>query len=339
MDYLARAVEKRLDPALVFPSARCVVCLATLYRTGDTPPELASKPGRGVISRYAWGDDYHDLIGKRTNALLDWLREHGGEGADGRAYVDTGPLLERELAARAGIGWIGKNTLVLSRELGSYVFLSEIVTNVALELDAPTTDHCGSCRRCLDACPTGAFPEPYVLDASKCLSYLTIELRGAIPEAHRESLGNRVFGCDICQEVCPWNRKAPLTDEPAFAPRAGLAVPKLAALMALTADGFRRIFRKSPVKRTKRAGLLRNVAVALGNSRHPRAIPSLKRGLCDAEPLVRSHSAWGLAQIGGEDAVAALRRAAASEREPEVRSAISDALRRLNFRKEDGVYE
>jgi len=338
MDYLARNVEKRLNPARVFPSARSIVCLATLYRTGDIAPELASKPSRGLVSRYAWGDDYHEVLVERTNRLLDWLRQHGGEGADGRVYVDTGPLLERELAARAGIGWIGKNTLVLNRKLGSYFFLSEIITNVALEPDAPTTDHCGSCRRCLDACPTNAFPEPYVLDASKCLSYLTIELKGAIPEEYRASLGNWIFGCDICQEVCPWNRKAPLSEEAAFTPRGGLPAPRLSALMALTAEGFRRLFRKSPLKRAKRAGLLRNVAVALGNSRDPRAIPALKRGLADAEPLVRLHSAWSLGKMGGEDAREALRTAAASETNPDVYSAIADALQQMDaLRKEGGA--
>lgn len=328
MAYLARDVERRLNPALVFPGARSIICLATLYRTREIPSELAAKRSRGLFSRYAWGDDYHDLLFKRTSALLDWLRVHGGPNADGRVYVDTGPLLERELAARAGIGWIGKNTLLLNRRLGSYFFLSEILTNVALEPDAPVTDRCGSCRRCLDACPTQAFPEPYVLDASKCLSYLTIELKGEIPEELRPLLGKWVFGCDVCQEVCPWNRKAPFSGEGAFAPRPGLLAPKLSALMALTAEGFRRIFRNSPVKRAKRVGLLRNVAVALGNSRDPKALPALKRGLNDPEPLIRLHSAWALGEIGGKEAFETLSDAAASEAHPDVRSAIEKAWRR-----------
>lgn len=335
MAYLARNVERRLNPARVFPGARSVVCLATLYRTKEIPSELAAKRSRGLLSRYAWGDDYHDLLSKRTRALLDWLRLQGGPGADGRVYVDTGPLLERELAARAGIGWIGKNTLLLNRRLGSYFFLSEILTNVALEPDVPVADHCGSCRRCLEACPTQAFPEPYVLDASKCLSYLTIELKGEIPEALRSLLGNWVFGCDVCQEVCPWNRKAPFSEEPVFFPRPGFLAPKLSALMALTVEGFRCIFRNSPVKRAKRVGLLRNVAVALGNSRDPKAIPALRRGLNDPEPLIRLHSAWALGKIGGKEAFKALCDAEAYETNPEVCSAIEKARRQGDFSEKE----
>lgn len=329
MEYMARNVEKRLDPSSLFPSARSVVCLATLYRARDIPSELASKSSRGVVSRYAWGDDYHELIIRRAERLLDWLRQRGGDGADGRAFCDTAPVLERELAARAGIGWIGKNTLVLNRRLGSYFFLAEIVVNVELEPDAPTPNHCGSCRRCLDACPTGAFPEPGALDATKCISYLTIELKGAVPEEHREPMGNRVFGCDICQEVCPWNRKAATSDAAAFAPRPGLFAPKLAALMALTVDEFRRIFKGSPVKRAKRAGLLRNVAIALGNSGDSRAIPALRRGLSDDEPIVRQHAAWGLCRIGGEEAQSSLRKALSVETDDGARAEIESALRRI----------
>jgi epoxyqueuosine reductase len=329
MAYLDRNADKRLDPRQVMPDARSIVCLAKVYRTQDIPDEVRQRPSRGIISRYAWGDDYHDVLGAQARRLRDWIRQNGGEGADGRAYVDTGPVLEREAAMLAGLGWIGKNTMLLSRELGSYFFLAEIITNVAFEPDAPTTDHCGTCRRCLDACPTQAFPEPYVLDARRCISYLTIERKGAIPVEFREAIGNHVFGCDICQEVCPWNRKAPLADNAEYAPRDGLLAPKLVSLMGMDEEEFRRRFRASPVKRAKRRGLLRNVAVALGNSHDERAVPALAKGLDDAEPLVRAHAAWALGQIGGERARARLLRAANNETEPDVQKAIQAALGRI----------
>ncbi|MBM3213548.1 tRNA epoxyqueuosine(34) reductase QueG [Candidatus Poribacteria bacterium] len=324
MAYMPRTLDKRLDPERVVPGAQSIVCLATLYRTStERPPEHAI-PSRGIVSCYAWGDDYHELLGARTEELAAWIDQNAG--ATSRAYVDSGPVLEREAAARAGIGWFGKNTMLLNRRMGSYFFLSEIITTAALEPDSPTTDHCGSCRRCLDACPTQAFPEPYVLDARRCISYLTIELKGEVPEPLREAVGNHVFGCDICQEVCPWNRKAARTGESAFVPRPGLTAAKLASLMSMAEDAFQKVFQNSPIMRAKRRGLLRNVAIALGNTRNPKALEPLTVGLEDPEPLVRSHVAWAIGRIGGKKARAMLRAAASRERDDSVLASIRRAL-------------
>src|SRR5262249_24084058 len=218
------------------------------------------------IACYARGDDYHDLLGAKLAALLAFVRAEAGEEVAGKAYVDAGPLLERDLAARAGLGWFGKNTMLLNRRLGSYFFLGALLLGVELEADGPTTAHCGTCTRCLVACPTAAFVAPYVLDARRCISYLTIELKGPIPRELRPQVGNWIFGCDICQEVCPWNRKAPPGEEPALLARAGLDAPELMSLLRMTEEEFRTRFKGSPIKRAKRRGFLRNVAVALGNS-------------------------------------------------------------------------
>ncbi len=328
MAYIPRREAERLDPTKVVPGARTIVSVAKLYRTREIPTDARDDPTRGVISRYAWGDDYHDVMGAELKALRAWIEDASDEPFESRVYVDSGPVLEREVAMLAGLGWIGKNTMLMSRELGSYFFLGEIITTLDLDPDAPVTDHCGSCVKCLDACPTDAFPEPYVLDARKCLSYLTIELKGAIPEGHRDGVGDQVFGCDICQEVCPWNRKAPTADDPAYQPRPGLVAPELAPLMDTTDEAFRERFRRSPVKRTKRRGLLRNVAVALGNTRDPDALPALERGMSDPEPLVRQHAAWALGRIGGKRADEALRRSRAVEEDADVVAEIDNALNR-----------
>jgi epoxyqueuosine reductase len=283
------------------------------------------------VARYALGDDYHDVMLSRLKTLLAEVRARYGEEVPGRAYVDTGPLLERDLAQRAGLGWWGKNTNLLHRHLGSYFFLGALLLGLDLAPDAPTTAHCGTCRRCLDACPTRAFVAPYVLDARRCISYLTIELKGPIPRNLRPLVGNWIYGCDICQEVCPWNRKAPPTDEPAFQPRGDLAAPELIPLLGMTDEEFRARFRGSPIKRTKRRGLLRNVAVALGNARDPVAIPALRAALGqDPEPLVRGHAAWALGRIGGPAAHAALLAATETELDPYVTEEIQGALQELD---------
>jgi epoxyqueuosine reductase len=216
---------------------------------------------------------------------------------ESRVYVDTGPVVERAYAAAAGLGAWGKNTCLLHPEHGSWFFLGEVITDVEMEPDTPRPDMCGSCTACLDACPTGALVAPYVLDARRCISYLTIELKGPIPDEHRADMGRHVFGCDICQDVCPWNRKRREAGEPAFAPRAGLMAPDLDALAALDDDAFRATFRRSPVKRAKRRGLLRNVAVALGNSGDPSRRPVLERLAADADPIVREHAEWALRHL------------------------------------------
>ena len=237
----------------------------------------------------------------RLEALLAFFREAAGPDARGKVYVDTGPVLQRDLAARAGLGWIGKNTNLLHQELGSWFFIGVVLTTVELDSDEPLPDRCGTCRACLDVCPTQAFVAPYVLDARRCISYLTIEHRGPIPEELREPIGEWVFGCDLCQTVCPWNRNAPLTREPAFFPARPL--PSLSSLLEMTESEFKAQFAGTPLTRPKRRGLLRNAAVALGNRRDSAAVSSLSRALSDPESLVREHAAWGLSRIADRETV------------------------------------
>ena len=331
MEYLRRNREKRGDPRLLVPGASSVICVGMNYHPGpmDPPAGGGDSPRlRGRISVYARGDDYHDVVKKRLAELWRFIEEEAGRPVRGRCYVDTAPVLERELAQRAGLGWWGKNTCLINKRQGSWFFLGEIVTDLELRFDEPAVDHCGTCTRCLDACPTDAFPEPYVLDSRRCISYLTIELRTSIPPALRPGIGDWVFGCDVCQEVCPWNRKASPAREAAFSSRPGLDQPDLEELIKLDAEGFNRLFRKNPVKRPKRAGFLRNVAVALGNSRRPEAVGVLIPALRHEEPLVRGHAAWALGRLGGPEAEDALREAMAEERDSEVREEISEALGR-----------
>jgi epoxyqueuosine reductase len=300
MHYMKRGEAKRLDLDWVLPGVKSVVCLSTSYFTTPRTLEFLEAPETGDISNYAWNMDYHDLIQPRLRELEACL---AGEfpGCRTKSYVDTGPILEKPLAEKAGLGWIGKHTNLLTEGVGSYYFLSEILVDVALPPSVAAEDHCGTCRACIDICPTGAIVAPYVLDARKCISYLTIELKGAIPHEYRKALGNRIYGCDDCQIVCPWNSYAVATDEPAFQEREG--IKGLVELMQLDDEGFRSRFRKSPVKRTKRRGLLRNVAVALGNSGQPEAVPVLTQALSDPEPLIRSHAVWALGELLGQGAL------------------------------------
>jgi epoxyqueuosine reductase len=287
-------------------------------------PEASS--GRGWIARYAWGQDYHAVLGDKLKALVGFIREIEGADIQARWYVDTGPILERELGWRAGLGWPGKNTNLINRRLGSWLFLGAILLNRELVYDAPATAHCGTCTRCLVACPTGALVAPGVLDARRCISYLTIELRGPIPRDLRPLLGTHIFGCDICQAVCPWNRKAPESAEPAFLPRAGFAALELIPLLRLSDDEFRARFRGSPITRAKRRGLLRNVVVALGNLRDLRALPALEAALHEAEPVIRGHAAWALGRLGGSGARRVLHTALSSERDADVQEEMTLAL-------------
>jgi epoxyqueuosine reductase len=325
------AVVRRADVTGALPGARSVVAVAVNYHTRPLPPGLRDNPSRGVIAGYAWGHDYHDALTPRLHPLAGLIETLTGRPAAHRAYVDTGPLLEREIAAQAGLGFVGKNTNLIHPRLGSWLFLGQLLLTVELPPSPaepgsrPLT--CGRCTRCLEACPTDAFVAPYLLDARRCISYLTIELKGPIPRRLRPLVGNRIFGCDICQEVCPWNRRfARPTAEPAFQPRPGAAAPRLLNLMALDEEGFRHRFRGSPVKRAKRRGLLRNVAVALGNWGHPAALPALARALRDTEPLIRGHAAWALGRIAGTQAQRALRRARRVEIDPWVRQELQLAL-------------
>ena len=330
MEYLERNLQKRGDPRLLVPGAASVICVGMDYHPG---PQETAPAGRddsprlgGQISAYARGDDYHEVVKERLAELWRFIEEEAGRPVRGRWYVDTAPVLERELAQRAGLGWWGKNTCLINKRRGSWFFLGEIVTDLELQYDEPAVDHCGTCTRCLDACPTDAFPEPYVLDSRRCISYLTIELRTSIPAALRPGMGDWLFGCDVCQEVCPWNRKAATAGETAFTPRPGLERPDLEELMKLDAEGFNRLFRNSPVKRPKRAGFLRNVAVALGNSGRPEAVGVLIPALKHEEPLVRGHVAWALGRLRGPEAESALQDSLAEEEDAGVREELAEAL-------------
>ena len=419
MAYVARpdAVARREDLERVMPGVRSVLVVGANHFTGPLPPELSGDPARGIISSYAWGDDYHDVLLPRLHRLAALVETETGQPVAHRAYVDTGPVLERDLAARAGLGFVGKNTSLIHPRLGSWFFLAELLLTVEippvtsvrpclptaatkdssvrqglltaaeegsvgdlaqqpgtqhlaqdlggssarqglltaagegsvrdlaqqpgtqqpgtqdlaqrfevqfLDAQSPGQGTCGRCTRCLDACPTGALVAPYILDARRCISYLTIELKGPIPPEFRPQIGNRIFGCDICQEICPWNRRfAQPTPEPAFQPRPDGMAPLLLDLIALDDEGFRRRFRGSPVMRAKRRGLLRNVAVALGNWGDPAAVPALARALHDPEPLIRGHAGWALGRIGTVEARQALVQALSSEADGWVREELA----------------
>jgi epoxyqueuosine reductase len=322
MGYLERQAAKRLEPRRVLAEARSVITLAAAYpevrapateardEAANAPDANATPPASrlaprassrltGFVARYARFDDYHDVLGERLKPLADFVNRLGGAGTRSLWYVDTGPLLERDLAQRAGLGFIGKHTNLISRPLGNWFFLAEILTTLALEPDAPEKNRCGTCARCLAACPTAAITAPFQLDARRCISYLTIELKGPIPVELRPAIGNRIFGCDDCLAVCPWNRFAQegrlLRDHA----RADLAAPDLVELLSLDEAAFKRRFAGTPLLRAKRRGLLRNVGVALGNVGDARALPALRRAASDADPLVAEHAQWAIAQIQG----------------------------------------
>jgi len=325
MMYLERRREAYAHPRSVLEGVRTIVMLGFPYRTVEPSPGAA---GKGRISRYAWGKDYHDLIRRRLKSLGQTVKELC-PGSEVRGVVDTAPLLEREFAQLAGLGWIGKNTLLINPRLGSWLFLAALLTTADLVADRPfEANHCGTCTACLRACPTGALVAPYVLDARRCLSYLTIELRGPIPQEWRSSIGDWLFGCDICQEVCPWNRRAPVTGEPSLMPRWGTHI-ELTELFHWSDEQFRSAFRDMPLWRAKRRGLLRNAAIVLGNQRCTEAVPALIRGLEDVDPVVREACGWALVEIGIEHALSAVR--TRTEREPDawVRTNSPDICREL----------
>jgi epoxyqueuosine reductase len=329
MAYLERGRARRLDPQRVLPGARSVVACALNYHQG------ADQGGPAHVARYAWGADYHDVIEPRLRAVQAEI-ERAAPGSTGRAYVDTGPVLERDLAARAGLGWVGKNTMLLHPRLGSYFFIGVVLTTAALAADEPLPDRCGTCTRCLDACPTGAFAAPYVLDARRCISYLTIEHRGWIAESRRAGIGGWAFGCDVCQDVCPWNRRAPVTAERAFL---AADVPRLAEMATLDDQAYRERLRRSPLRRARRRGLARNAAVALGNTAggtSGHAVGSLARALRDPSPEVRGHAAWALGRVGGRAARLALDDARAVETDGAVMMEVEAALARLGEESDHG---
>lgn len=324
MEYLRRREPAYEHPRHVLEAARSVVMLAVNYRTEE--PRVPG-PNEGRIARYAWGEaDYHDVVREKLRQLGDFMHTER-PGCRTRGVVDTAPLLERDFARLAGLGWFGKNTMLINKHAGSWLFLAGLLTDVELDYDrAHETSHCGTCTRCLEACPTDAFPEPYVLDARRCISYLTIELRSQIPRELREGVGEWLFGCDVCQDVCPWNRKAPISVEAAFRPQVDSDPVDPITLLSMTEVQFRERFRTSPLSRPKRAGLLRNAAIVLGNRGDRCAVPALIGALQDSESLVRGAAAWALGRLGGEAALAALQSRRASEDNPDVQTEIDAAL-------------
>src|SRR5262245_25116376 len=295
MAWMARTADRRADVRNVLPDSRSVIVTGTLYNT-DRPYTDEQPRDIARVSRYAWGDDYHDVLESRLDALVEWMRANAGAPFEARAYVDTGPVQERVYAQYAGLGWIGKNTCLINPEIGSWLFLGEIITTALLEPDTQGLEQCGSCTRCIDACPTGALVEPGVLDSTRCLSYATIELRSSIPEALRSAMGAHVYGCDICQEACPYNRPAPQSRDDAWKPRAGLDAPRLIELWTRSDAELRSLVRGGPMTRAKLKGLRRNIAVAVGNSGDEAALDALDQPGADRpsadDPMVREHIAW-----------------------------------------------
>jgi epoxyqueuosine reductase len=303
MDYLHRSADRRRDVRDVLPSARSVIVLGTIYNVERPYSTENADPRQAALARYAWGDDYHTVIQDRLGVLVEWLRERTGESLEARAYVDTGPVQERVYAQYAGLGWIGKNTCVINPELGSWIFLSEIICNLDLDPDAPALDQCGSCTLCLEACPTDALVAPYVLDSGRCISYLTIENKGAIPPAFRDRLGEHAYGCDICQEVCPWNLAPTVarSTEAPWQPRPGLDAPRLLDLWRRSDDELRALLKGSAMKRAGVRRLRRNLAVAIGNSHDPDAAAALAGSgePTTGDPLVAEHVVWAVEKLGG----------------------------------------
>jgi epoxyqueuosine reductase len=325
--YHEARIHRGTRPEELLPGARSIICLGLNYYQPDDPDPGPSEP-QGKVARYAWGQDYHRVMKQRMRAYVAGLSARLNIPIAARWYVDDGPMLDRAAASRAGLGWFGKNTNILTPSHGSWVFLGQVITDLELEPDPPLAKTCGSCVRCIEACPTGAIVAPYVIDNTRCISYLTIENRGPIPRELRPLMLDWVFGCDICQDVCPVNRKARATGEPAFR-NGGLNLLGLVELLELSEEEFRRRFQGSPILRAKRAGLQRNACVALGNRRDPAAVPALHRALANGEALVRGHAAWALGQIGDSEARSALEQAALGEPDPQVLGEIEAALEQL----------
>lgn len=315
MEWLAATAARRRDPRALWPDARTVVMLGVNYGPAQDPLAALARRERGAISVYAQGDDYHDVVKTRLKSLARWLVETGG--GDARVFVDTAPVMEKPLAAAAGLGWQGKHTNLVSRRFGSWLFLGAIFTTRDIAPDAPESDHCGSCRACLDVCPTQAFPAPYQLDARRCISYLTIEHKGPIPSDLRAAIGNRVFGCDDCLAVCPWNKFAQAGRNARLAAREALQAPTLAGLASLDDAAFRGLFAKTAIKRTGRDRFVRNVLIAIGNSGDPALAASARARLDDRSALVRGAAVWALSRLLSQGAFAALAsERAAAENDP-----------------------
>ena len=321
--YTEARIRKMNRPKELLEGARSVISLATSY-LGDDPDNTNGMKGR--TARYSWGDDYHNVLKGRLREFCNGLPAIAGRSVRHRIFVDDGPMNDRAAARRSGVGWFGKNTNILTPSHGSWVLLGQVITDLDLEPDNPLKKTCGSCVRCIDDCPTGAIVAPYVVDNSRCISYLTIELRGTVPRNLRPLMGDWIFGCDICQDVCPVNIKAVPGDTAEFQQRSGFSTPDLLPILEMDQETFSKKYRNSPIKRAKLGGLQRNACIALGNNGDPRAIQALTNVLLGSEPLVRSHAAWALGQIGGSEAVAALQMALNSETESHVAQEIEDAL-------------
>jgi epoxyqueuosine reductase len=320
MSYMSRNIEKRSSLNAVLSGVQSVVCLRTNYLTEEKDMGFVNKKNTGDISLYALNEDYHEVLIERHRQLEKKIRQEF-EGCQTKIYIDTGPILEKPLAQNAGLGWIGKHTNLITEHIGSYYFISEILVDTILKVSEPALDKCGTCTSCIDICPTKAIVAPYILDSRKCISYLTIELKGVIPVEFRKAIGNHIYGCDDCQIVCPWNSFAVKTDEKSFS--AGDGSFQLIELMRMDDEAFRKRFKKSPVKRTKRRGLLRNVAVALGNSGNPSAVDPLIDALADHEPLIRAHVVWALGELLGEKALPILNETLKNEEEDVVKNEIN----------------
>ena len=303
MAWMSRNTERRTDPGLVLPGAQSVIVLAMNYFQGE-PPATVGDAASYRIARYAWNEDYHDLIEKKLRALDAFLISKGGSQ---RFYVDTGPVLERDFAAEAGLGWNGKSTMQIHRRLGAWFFLAELITTLPLPADAGAKDLCGTCTRCISACPTQAITGPREMDARRCVSYLTIEHKGAIPMEFRKLIGNRIYGCDDCLAICPWNKFAQVSQEATFQARQSVFDKRLREFLALSDEEFRALFAKSPIKRIKRPAFLRNVCVALGNVGTEADLPALEMAAADPHPLIAEHASWAIQQITERCALAPIR--------------------------------
>jgi epoxyqueuosine reductase len=336
MGYMARPDRqiRRKDLQVILPGVRSIILVGLDYRNGVISQSVLEDPSRGRIAAYAWGMNYHNLMTPRLESLASWMQQEIGQPGAYRAYVDTGAILERAHAQEAGMGFIGKNTLLIHPRRGSYFFLGEILTSLGFDTyDTPGKDSmCGSCTQCLSACPTDAFPKSYVLDARRCISYLTIEHKGWIDHSLRPLMGNWIFGCDVCQDVCPWQRFSVPSSEPALYPENGerSAVPRLLDLLELDEQSFQERFEGTPVERIKRDRLVRNACIAAGNWGNPAAVQSLMLLLEDHSPLVRGHAAWALSRVLGDEAIPILTGLKEKEREEDVRSEITTILRSLD---------
>lgn len=306
MNYLERNSFKKDDPSEVLTNIKSIITCAFNYNTDNPYSTEVENLQKGWVARYAWGEDYHNVLGEMLEKLRTYIDTLFEDKINTKAYVDTGPVLEKVHGKNSGIGWIGKNTCLINQEIGSWLFLGEVLTDVELEYDSSVPDRCGTCTKCIEACPTDAIVEPYILDARKCISYLTIELKGVIPNDLRAGVENNIFGCDICQDVCPWNKKAPVTELLNFQPDENIYNPDLKKLLKLDVEGFKELFKNSPIKRSKRRGFLRNVLVAAANSKEKCFASEIADLLNDQEALVRAHAVWALWIIEGKDCLSKL---------------------------------